>query len=185
MIVLNGIHCNITQENVLTIHKVAIFLLKTCQFTVQTCYICEILTQLTPSFISMIGFCNLFALVPQLHDLKIGILERNQVIEEMQRHLLVQEVTNKLLEADNERWEMELQFFKRQRKAAILKRWQTFTGRDIPAREVGYYFPTSLQPTLGAFPSLQEERNSQGTPETFSRSFQALFQAEHQLCSHK
>ena len=54
----------------------------------------------------------------------------------MQRHLLVQEVTNKLLEADNERWELELQFFKRQRKAAILKRWQTFTGRDMPSREV-------------------------------------------------
>ena len=86
-----------------------------------------------------------FVFVSQLHDLKIGILERNQVIEEMQRHLLVQEVTNKLLEADNERWELELQFFKRQRKAAILKRWQTFTGRDMPTREVRHNVTTVYQ----------------------------------------
>ena len=58
------------------------------------------------------------------------------MIGELERHLLVQEVTNRLLEADNERRGLELQFFRRERRAGVLKRWRTFGGRDVVIREV-------------------------------------------------
>jgi hypothetical protein len=55
----------------------------------------------------------------------------------MQRHLLVQEVTNKLLQADMARRDTELTFLRDTKKTHVLKRWKTFSGRDVVIREVG------------------------------------------------
>ena len=67
--------------------------------------------------------------------MKLCISERSLLIHDMERHLLVQEVTNKLLQADIERLDLELNHFKEFNKMAVIKRWRTFSGNDYTARQ--------------------------------------------------
>lgn len=57
--------------------------------------------------------------------MKQCIVERNAVIEMAQRHLLVHEVTNKLLLSELERRDV----IKRSRRD-VIRRWRTFNGCD-------------------------------------------------------
>lgn len=63
--------------------------------------------------------------VKQLNALKQCIIERNAIIETAQRHLLVHEVTNKLLLA-----ELDRRAVYRQRRRDVIRRWRTFNGCD-------------------------------------------------------
>ena len=80
--------------------------------------------------------CILISLLFQLSDLKLGVVERNQVINEMRRHLLVQEVTNLLLQADIRRRELQLRFFRQRKRNIHEKRWKTYGGVELWTREV-------------------------------------------------
>ncbi|ELT99921.1 hypothetical protein CAPTEDRAFT_225549 [Capitella teleta] len=67
----------------------------------------------------------------QLSQLKTGLSDRSRLLEEIERHLLVQEVTNKLLVADLQRRELEVQYLRDARKKAIIRRWKTYGGTDL------------------------------------------------------
>ena len=58
------------------------------------------------------------------------------MLEEMERHLLVQEVTNRLLEAEIHQRDTQLRFFREARKNGGIRRWNTFSGRDLVIRQV-------------------------------------------------
>lgn len=60
------------------------------------------------------------------------------MLEEMERHLLVQEVTNKLMEAELEQRDTQLHFFREARKNGSIRRWNTFAGRDLATRQVRF-----------------------------------------------
>jgi hypothetical protein len=67
----------------------------------------------------------------KLSELKAGLSDRSRLLEEIERHLLVQEVTNKLLVADLQRRELEVQYLRDARKKAIIRRWRTYGGTDL------------------------------------------------------
>ena len=68
--------------------------------------------------------------------MKLGLAERNQLLLDMQRHLLNHEVTNRLLEANVQRKELELQYYKERDHTGVIKRSNTFTGSDLNQRPV-------------------------------------------------
>ncbi len=72
----------------------------------------------------------------QLNELKFGLAERNQLLSDMQRHLLNHEVANRLLEASVERKDLELQYYKDKDRSGIIRRWSSFTGKDLIHRPV-------------------------------------------------
>ena len=72
----------------------------------------------------------------QLGDLKLGLAERNQLLLDMQRHLMNHEVTNRLLEANIQRKDLELQYYKERDHTGVIKRSKTFTGNDLVQRPV-------------------------------------------------
>ena len=80
----------------------------------------------------------------QLSELKLGLAERNQLLLDMQRHLLNHEVTNRLLEANVQRKELELQYYKERDHTGVIKRSNTFTGSDLNQRPVSSPIRTSF-----------------------------------------
>lgn len=89
-------------------------------------------------------YYHLGLLSPQLSELKAGLSDRSRLLEEIERHLLVQEVTNKLLVADLQRREMEVQYLRDARKKAIIRRWRTYGGTDLMDRRKAKYTSQSL-----------------------------------------
>ena len=72
----------------------------------------------------------------QVNSLKEGVLERNTVIEDLQRHLLVSEVSNKLLNSELRQRDVTIEHLSEQRKVGVIKRWKTFNGPDFVLRQV-------------------------------------------------
>ncbi|XP_064630162.1 uncharacterized protein LOC135488997 isoform X2 [Lineus longissimus] len=73
-------------------------------------------------------------LFAQIQDLRQGIIERNQLIEDVKKHLAMQEVTNLLLNADIQRRDIELQLYRKRHRHGT-RRHCTFGGRDFCMRE--------------------------------------------------
>ena len=71
----------------------------------------------------------------QVNSLKEGILERDNVIENLQRHVLVAQVSNKLLTSEMRERDATIQHLSEQRKAGVITRWKTFAGPDFVIRQ--------------------------------------------------
>lgn len=71
-----------------------------------------------------------------MNDLQIGILERNKCLKEMKQQMVLQEVTNLLLQVDSDRRELEIANLRNQRKSPNIKRWKTFGGTELHHRQV-------------------------------------------------
>ena len=56
--------------------------------------------------------------------------ERNALIETMHGHLLIQEVTNRLLLAELDRLDLDIQYLGELRSRRVIRRWKTYHGRD-------------------------------------------------------
>ena len=63
-------------------------------------------------------------------------MERDNVIENLQRHVLVAQVSNKLLTSEMGQRDATIQHLSEQRKAGVIKRWKTFAGPDFVIRQV-------------------------------------------------
>jgi len=66
----------------------------------------------------------------QFSTLKRCVAERNALIEALQRHLLVQEVTNRLLLAELDRLDLHVQYLGELQSRRVIRRWKTYHGRD-------------------------------------------------------
>jgi len=62
--------------------------------------------------------------------LKRCLVERNALMETMQKHLLVQEVTNRLLLAELDRLDLDIEYLGELRSRRVIRRWKTYHGRD-------------------------------------------------------
>ena len=56
--------------------------------------------------------------------------ERNALIEAMRGHLLIQEVINRLLLAELDRLDLDIQYLGELRSRRVIRRWKTYHGRD-------------------------------------------------------
>ncbi|CAH1794348.1 unnamed protein product [Owenia fusiformis] len=90
----------------------------------------------------------------QLSDLSQGVTERNKVILNMRKHLLIQEVTNMLLQTDNKRKDIELTVAKEARKIGLVKRWKTFGGAD-------YFLRAGFLSSMGVRSDLKTKRTAE------------------------
>jgi len=66
----------------------------------------------------------------QFSALKLCVAERNALIDTMQRHLLVQEVTNRLLLAELDRLDLDVQHLGELQSRRVIRRWKTYHGLD-------------------------------------------------------
>ena len=56
--------------------------------------------------------------------------ERNSLIETLQRHLAVQELANRLLLAELDRLDLDVQYLGELRSRGVIRRWQSYHGRE-------------------------------------------------------
>ena len=56
--------------------------------------------------------------------------ERNALVEAMQRQLLVQEISNRILLAELDRLHLDLQYLSELRSRRVIRRWKTYHGQD-------------------------------------------------------
>jgi len=58
------------------------------------------------------------------------VAERNALIETMKGHLLVQEVSNRLLLAELNRLDLDIEYLGELRSRRVIRRWKTYHGRE-------------------------------------------------------
>lgn len=76
-----------------------------------------------------------------MSTLKRCVAERNALIETMRGHLLIQEVTNRLLLAELDRLDLDIQYIGELRSRRVIRRWKTYHGRDC--RDIHADLPVS------------------------------------------
>ncbi len=85
----------------------------------------------------------------QLSDLKLGLVERNAVLAELQGEAMSQEINARLMEANVQRRDMEVSFLRESHKSGVIRRSQTFAGSDFLSREVSNLL--KCQALIGSF----------------------------------
>jgi len=65
-----------------------------------------------------------------LGTLKLCVAQRNALIQTLQKHLLIQEVSSRLLLAELDRLDLRVQYLDQLQSRRVIRRCRTYHGRD-------------------------------------------------------